>query len=219
MVLHYCNLCSTRNMWALSSIFILLTQIFSGCSCTQSVCQCSHLNSLCGVTLCISLSLKPHFSIITIQFWFITFSSGLFWYWMSWWSWHTPLPHRFCIFLASSLISWCSKHMDVDVVSRSSIKVENCAVADIALELQWLRDLLCGMGVSVITLVPMHCDNKSAIAIASNHVFHDHTKHIEVDYHITRQEYEKRRITLSYVPSGAQLADLFTRCKCLISFT
>ena len=79
------------------------------------------------------------------------------------------------------------------------------------LGLRWLRDLLCDIGSSVITHVLMHCDNKSAIAITFNPIFHDRTKHIEVDYHITRQEYEKRRIILPYVPSRAQLADLFTK--------
>ena len=62
------------------------------------------------------------------------------------------------------------------------------------------------MCVSVVSLVLMHCDNKSAIAIASNPVFHNGTKYIKVDCHITCQEYKKGKITLSSVPSGAQLA-------------
>jgi len=76
-------------------------------------------------------------------------------------------------------------------------------MADIALELRWLRGLLCDMGVSIVTLIHMHCDNKSAIAIASNLVIHGRTKHIEVDCHITHQEYEKGKIPLPYVSSEA----------------
>ena len=71
-------------------------------------------------------------------------------------------------------------------------------MADITLELQWLYDLLYDIGVSVVAPVPMHCHNKSAIAIASKPAFHDRTKHIGIDCHITRQEYEKDRITLLY---------------------
>ena len=90
-------------------------------------------------------------------------------------------------------------------------------MAEATLELRWLCDLLCDMGVCVVAPIPMHCD-KSAIAITSKPVFHDHTKHIEIDYHITRQEYEKGRITLPYVPSGAQLAELFTKAQTSTQF-
>jgi len=58
----------------------------------------------------------------------------------------------------------------------------------------------------------MHCGNKSVIA-ASKLVFHDRIKYIEIDCHITRQEYEKGRTILPYVPSGAELADLFTNAQ------
>jgi len=69
------------------------------------------------------------------------------------------------------------------------------------------------VGVPVVIHIHMQCHNKSDIAIASNPVFHDRTKHIEVDCQITRQEYEKGEITLPYVPSEAQLADLFTKAQ------
>jgi len=100
----------------------------------------------------------------------------------------------FCIFLSSSLISWRIKHQNI--VSRSSTEAGYRALADTTLELRWLYDLLCDIGVSVVAPVPMHCDNKSSIAIASKAAFHDRTKHIEIDYHITRQKYEKDMITL-----------------------
>ena len=86
-------------------------------------------------------------------------------------------------------------------------------MADTSLDLRWLRDRLCDMCVSMVTHIPMHCDNKSVIANASNPVFHDRIKHIEVDCHITHQKYEKGKITLSYVPSRAQSADLFTKAQ------
>ena len=89
----------------------------------------------------------------------------------------------FYIFLAYSFISWCSKHQDV--LSRLSTEAKYRAMAHTSLELRWLRDLLCNMSVSVLTLIPVYCDNKSVFAITSNHVFHNRTKHSEVDCHIT----------------------------------
>jgi len=123
----------------------------------------------------------------------------------------------FCIFLGSSLIFWRNKRQDV--VSRSSTEAKYRATATITLEFRWLRDLLCDMSVSVVTSVPMHCDNKSVIIIASKPVFHDRTKHIEIHCHIIRQEYEKRHDHSSlYVPSRTQLAYLFTKAQTSTQF-
>ena len=95
------------------------------------------------------------------------------------------------MFLGSSLISCHSKRQDV--MSRSSTEAKYHAMADTTVELWWLRDLLCDMGVSMVDHVLMHCDNKSVIAIASKPVFHNHTKHIEIDCHITRQKFKKKQ--------------------------
>jgi len=43
-------------------------------------------------------------------------------------------------------------------------------------------------------------------------------RYIEIDCYITRQEYEKGRIALPYVPSGAQLVDLFTKAQTSTQF-
>src|SRR4051812_4893862 len=84
-------------------------------------------------------------------------------------------------------------------------------MADTTLEVHWLCEFLRDIGISVPTPIPMHCDNKSAIPITSNLVFHNRTKHIDDYCHITRQAYEKRVISLSYTPSGSQLADFFMK--------
>ena len=86
-------------------------------------------------------------------------------------------------------------------------------MTDTTLELQWLCHLMCDIGVSMVTHILMHYDNKSAIAFIFNPVFRNRTKHIKFDRHITRQEYEKGKITLPYVPSRAQLADLSTKTQ------
>ena len=71
--------------------------------------------------------------------------------------------------------------------------------------------LLCDMGIFLSTPPLLWCDNVSALAIASNLVFHARTKHIEVDYHFVREKVLRKDLLIKYIPSNDQLADIFTK--------
>ena len=111
--------------------------------------------------------------------------------------------------LGSSLISWRSKKQTH--VARSSTKVEYCALADTTSELLWLRWLLKDLGVSTNSVTPLYYDNQSAIHIAHNDVFHERTKHIEIDYHFICYQLVHGAFKLISVSSEDQLADIFTK--------
>ncbi|CAM8885063.1 unnamed protein product [Rhodiola kirilowii] len=89
-----------------------------------------------------------------------------------------------CVLLGSSIISWKTKKQPV--VSRSSAESEYRAMAATCCELVWLTRLLGDMGVDTAQHISLRCDNKAVIHISHNPVFHERTKHIEIDCHLVR---------------------------------
>ena len=67
-------------------------------------------------------------------------------------------------------------------------------------EIVWLRWLLIDMGISLSCPIPMYCDNKSAIQIAHNSIFHERTKHNEVDCHLTHHNFQHNTLIFPFVP-------------------
>ena len=115
----------------------------------------------------------------------------------------------FSIYLGESLISWKSKKQQT--ISKSFSKTEYKAMAATTCELQWLTYLLQDLGVSYTQPTTMYCDNQSTIQIASNQVFHEHTKHIEIDCHIVQEKINVGPLKLLPISSSIQTADIFTK--------
>uniref|UniRef100_A0A2N9I820 Integrase catalytic domain-containing protein n=1 Tax=Fagus sylvatica TaxID=28930 RepID=A0A2N9I820_FAGSY len=114
-----------------------------------------------------------------------------------------------CMFLGPALISWKSKKQDR--VSKSSTESEYRAMSQACAEILWLRGLLTELGFSPRGPTSLHADNTSAIHISANPIFHERTKHIEVDCHFIREAFEAQTISLPHVPTNLQVADIFTK--------
>lgn len=87
-------------------------------------------------------------------------------------------------FSSGNLVSWKSpKH----VVARSSVETEieqwltTCDPV-------WIKQLFKGIKFEEINLKELVCDNQETLHIASNSVWHERTKHIEIDCHFVKEE-------------------------------
>ena len=87
------------------------------------------------------------------------------------------------------------------MVSRSSAEAEYRSMATKTSELMWLKALLASLGVFHESTMRLFCDNQVALHIAKNPVFHERTKHIELDCHFVRKKLEASDLAFSYISS------------------
>jgi hypothetical protein len=113
------------------------------------------------------------------------------------------------MFVDGNLVTWKSKKQNV--VARSSTEAEYRAMASTASKLSWIKQVLTDLNFEINGPMKMFCDNQSARHIAANPVFHERTKHIEVDCHYVREKVQTKEIDTPYVKSEDQLADIFIK--------
>ena len=113
------------------------------------------------------------------------------------------------MFLGNNPISWSAKKQST--VSRSSTDVEYRAMASTAAKLSWFRTLFKELHVYLHHIPVIWCDNVFAIALSANPVFHSRTKHLEVDYHFTREKVLRKQLQIGFVSGRDNFADIFTK--------
>ena len=124
-----------------------------------------------------------------------------------------PISHRsttsYCVFLGSSLISWRTKRQKT--ISLSLAKAKYRAMTGACCKLSWLRSLLIDLRILHPKPTLLYCDNTTALHIAANLVFHERTRHIEMDCPFIRDKIQDGSIVTKHVASTNQLADVFTK--------
>ena len=122
--------------------------------------------------------------------------------------------HLFC--LGDTPVTWCSQKQDV--VALSSCEAEFMAATEAAKQVIWLQDLMSEITGRKVERTLIRVDNKSAIALAKNPVFHRRSKHIHKRFHFIRECVERELINVEHIPGTEQRADILTKALARIKF-
>lgn len=95
-------------------------------------------------------------------------------------------------YLNSCPITWCSQKQET--VALSSCEAEFMAATEAAKQAIWIQELLEEVIGKPGDRVVIRLDNKSAIALTKNPVFHGRSKHIHKRYHFIRECIEKELV-------------------------
>jgi hypothetical protein len=111
--------------------------------------------------------------------------------------------------MGSSPVTWQSAKQKI--VALSSCEAEYVAATTAACQGVWLQRLMEDLVERSLGTTTILIDNKSAIQLCKNPVFHDRSKHIEVRFHFIRECIEAGKINVDYVSTDEQLADILTK--------
>ena len=118
--------------------------------------------------------------------------------------------------LNGNLITWQSQKQRT--VALSACETEFMAATAAACQALWLRSLLSEVTGAEQKSVTLYVDNKSAIALMKNPVFHGRSKHIDTRFHFIRECVEKREIIVEFVSTRKQRADILTKALARVKF-
>ncbi|GJS99238.1 hypothetical protein Tco_0820408 [Tanacetum coccineum] len=84
-------------------------------------------------------------------------------------------------------------------------------MASVTSEIVWILKILKDLNWEQFMPVSMYCDSQAAIKIAANPVFHERTKHLEIDLHFVREKILSGVLRTQKIGSADQTADIFTK--------
>lgn len=105
-------------------------------------------------------------------------------------------------------VSWCSSKQQCTALS--STESEYVALSRGIAEGCWIKNIMNELGLPLKNF-KLYVDNQSAIHIAKNPEKHKRLKHIDLRYHFIRDKVNSGIVSLEYIGTAEQIADLFTK--------
>lgn len=114
----------------------------------------------------------------------------------------------YAIYYCGGPISWASRRQPL--VALSSTEAEFIAAADCCKELLYLKSLLREITGEIVH-AEMNIDNQSAIKLVKSGIFNRRSKHIDVRYHFLSEKVNENNISINYINTNNQIADILTK--------
>ena len=113
--------------------------------------------------------------------------------------------------IGGGAVTWKSSKQTI--IAKSTMESEFIALEQACNEAEWLKNFLenIPLGIKPNPSVSVHCDNKAAIAIASNKTFNGKNRHIRLRYEVIKQLLRDGIVSIDYVKSELNLADPLTK--------
>ena len=78
-------------------------------------------------------------------------------------------------------------------------------------KLIWVKQILEELKFCKVVQMKLYYDNQAALHIASNPVFNERTKHIEIDCHFIREKLLSKEIATEFINYNDQPTDILTK--------
>ena len=115
----------------------------------------------------------------------------------------------YCMFLAGGPVSWRSRLQRL--AARSTAEAEYMAAADATADIMWLRSILQELGFTQVGPTTLRGDNRAAKIWSKDCIINENNKHIRIRYHIVRDSTRDGTVSLDWVESKNNIADLLTK--------
>jgi hypothetical protein len=106
-------------------------------------------------------------------------------------------------------VSWMAKRQKTTALS--STESEYIAANQAAVEVQWLYQLFTELNMSFVFPITVFTDNQSSMKIATNPVYRERTRHIDVAHHKIRETIKEGKLVLAYKHTKELMADVLTK--------
>ncbi|GJX84598.1 hypothetical protein Tco_0335372 [Tanacetum coccineum] len=108
-----------------------------------------------------------------------------------------------------SLVFFPSKKQRSSAISQQ--RLNTCHVLDVVPQILWMPITAQILTYLHSIIIPLYCDNKSAIALCCNNVQHSRSKHIDIRHHFILEQVEHRVVELYFVEKNYQLEDILQK--------